>query len=113
MTARLVMSRARLRAIRAAAREERCIAEVDMEGVTVGLIPEKLAQIEQDLVDVDTLREIDLRLSACDAGSRHTSAANAPGMVGGCSIFAAAKGSGSGSPRIRPPRNSRRCTALR
>ena len=60
MTARLVMNRAQLRAICTAAREERCIAEVDMEGVTVRLIPEKLAQIEQDLVDVDPLREIDL-----------------------------------------------------
>lgn len=54
------MNRAQLRAICAAAREERCIAEVDMEGVTVRLIPEKLARIEQDLVDADTLREIDL-----------------------------------------------------
>ena len=60
MTARLVMNRAQLRAICAAAREECCIAEVDMQGVTVRLIPEKLARIEQDLVDADTLREIDL-----------------------------------------------------
>lgn len=60
MTARLAVSRSQLRAICAAAREERCIAEVDIQGVTVRLTPEDLAREERQEGAVDKPQGIDL-----------------------------------------------------
>lgn len=61
MTARLTVTRAQLRAIAAAAREEGCVAEVERDGVIYRLTPEALVRDEkQDPDAVDSSREINL-----------------------------------------------------
>lgn len=60
MTARLTVTRAQLRAIAAAAREEGCVAEVELDGVIYRLTPEAIARPEARDPDVDTERRIDL-----------------------------------------------------
>ena len=61
MTARLTVTRAQLRAIAAAAREEGCVAEVERDGVIYRLTPEALVRDEgQDPDAVDSKREINL-----------------------------------------------------
>lgn len=60
MTQRLAIPQNQLRAICAAARKERCIAEVDIEGVTVRLTPELVEQNDQEgTADVDAAQKFD------------------------------------------------------
>lgn len=64
MTSRLTVTRAQLRAIAAAAREEGCVAEVERDGVIYRLTPEALARPDEKEPekepDVDSGREINL-----------------------------------------------------
>ena len=58
MTERLVITRAQVRAIAAAAKESGCVVEVERDGTIYRVIPETVYPDKRE--PVDTRREIDL-----------------------------------------------------